>query len=102
AAHRTLATQWLVRLHTMTSQLQLADRLPAETPGAYLRSLRTAREAIRAAWDTVPAIARPTLATLLATLERIESAWPEACRHCATMPHCLVHADFVNKNVMVL
>ena len=101
-AHRALAVRWLATLHARTSQLPLAERLPAETPEAYLRCLVTAREAIRTAWEATPAPARPMLATLVATLDQIEAAWPDACRHCATMPHGLVHADFVNKNVIVL
>jgi phosphotransferase family enzyme len=100
-AHQALAVRWLATLHTMTSQLHLADRLPRETPGAYLHCLNAARESILAWSDTLPSPAKPMVSALLGTLDHIEAAWEAACLHCATMPHCLVHADFVNKNVLV-
>jgi hypothetical protein len=101
-AHADLAASWLAGLHVGTSAWNLADRLPAETPEAYLRCLVSARESLMASRDVVPAAAGTMLAALIETLDRIEAAWPAACRHCAAMPHCLVHADFVNKNVRVV
>jgi hypothetical protein len=81
AAHRALAVRWLATLHAMASQLDLANRLPPENPESYLRYLNAAREPILASSDM--------------------AAWDAACLYCATMPHCLVHAYFVNKNVLV-
>jgi aminoglycoside/choline kinase family phosphotransferase len=100
-AHQALAVRWLATLHTMTSQLHLADRLPPETPGAYLSCLSTARQSILASSNTLPSPARSMVSALLETLDHIEAVWDAASRHCATMPHCLVHADFVSKNVLV-
>jgi hypothetical protein len=100
-AHLALAVRWLATLHTMTSQLDLANRLPPETPGAYLTCLNATRGCILASSNTLPAPARPMISALLKTLDRIEAAWDAASLHSAAMPHCLVHADFVNKNVVI-
>jgi aminoglycoside phosphotransferase (APT) family kinase protein len=100
-AHLALAVRWFATLHTMSSRLPLADRLPPETPAAYRPCLNVARESILASSNTLPAPAKSMISALLKTLDRIEAAWDAASLHSAAMPHCLVHADFVNKNVLV-
>ena len=100
--HQELAVRWLSRLHSGTSQMRLANRLPAEGPEQYVKSMESARQSLVDSLDALTTAAHRTAAALLEALERIARVWGETCQRCARMPHCLVHADFVNKNVMIV
>jgi hypothetical protein len=100
--HVELAVRWLAALHCGTSRLDLADRLPAEGPEQYLKYLTSAHESIVSSLDTLAWDAKQTLIVLLETMGEIESAWRDACERCTAIPQCLVHTDFVNKNVVIV
>jgi phosphotransferase family enzyme len=100
--HTQLAVRWLATLHSGTSRLDLASKLPAERPEEYLKSLVSARDSIASSLDGLAPVATRTLGGLLKTLDKIERLWSDVCQFCAEMPHCLVHADFVNKNVVII
>ena len=102
SVHRELAVRWLAKLHLGTSQLDLKDKLPAEGPSEYANCLMSARESMVSSLDALGSDAQRKVNMLLETLESIEGVWGEACQRCAEMPHCLVHADFANKNVMIV
>ena len=102
SAHSELAVRWLATLHTGTSQLDLAERLPAEGPEQYRPCIDSTRKSLLASVDTLESNAKHTVHRLLTTLDAIERTWYGVCDRCATMPHCLVHADFVYKNVFIV
>jgi hypothetical protein len=102
AEHRELAVRWLAALHVGTSRLDLAERLPTEGPDQYRKCITSARESMVSALDTLAPDAKETVHVLLETLGAIESGWNDVCERFADMPRCLVHADFVNKNVVIV
>ena len=101
--HHRVATQWLAAVHTASSRLDLSDRLPGHSAGRYLHCLAQGRERIE------PNMNNPVLKPHeLTTLERILRLWDIIDRNwlkleaaCGEMPKCLVHGDFVKKNVRI-
>ena len=99
--HRTLAAQWLGRLHSAAARLDAAARLPDRGPAHYLDHLRHGRETICRNLDN-PAISaedRRLLRAVSAQCDALERAWCGIERFCAGVPRTLVHGDFRPKNV---
>jgi len=98
---RTLAAQWLGRLHSAAARLDAAARLPDRGPAHYLDHLRHGRDTICRSLDN-PAISaedRQLLKTVSAQCDALERAWGGIERFCADVPRTLVHGDFRPKNV---
>ena len=101
ATQRTLAAQWLGRLHSAAARLDTAARLPDRGPAHYLDHLRHGRETVCRSLDN-PAMSaedRLILKAVLAQCDAVERAWGSIERFCAGVPHTLVHGDFRSKNV---
>ena len=103
AAHRALAAEWLGITHTTTAMSDIASRLPDHGPHYYLPYLHAGRNTITENLSN-PALNRDDLLlleTILEHLDTVESHWSTIeCLHVA-MPRCLVHGDFIGKNVRV-
>lgn len=103
ATQRTLAAQWLGRLHSAAARLDAATRLPDRGPAHYLDHLRHGRETICRSLDN-PAMSaedRRILKVVSAQCDAVERAWGSIERFCAGVPSTLVHGDFRSKNVRV-
>ena len=101
ATQRTLAAQWLGRLHSAAARLDAAARLPDRGPAHYLDHLRHGRETICRSLDN-PAMSaedRRILKAVSAQCDAVERAWGGIERLCAGVPRTLVHGDFRSKNV---
>ena len=101
ATQRTLAAQWLGRLHSAAARLDAASRLPDRGPAHYLDHLRHGRETICRSLDN-PAMSaedRRILKAVSAQCDAVERAWGGIERLCAGVPRTLVHGDFRSKNV---
>jgi aminoglycoside phosphotransferase (APT) family kinase protein len=101
ATQRTLAAQWLGRLHSAAARLDAAARLPDRGPAHYLDHLRHGRETIVRNLDN-PALSgedRRLLKAVSAQCDALERAWGGIERFCAGVPRTLVHGDFRSKNV---
>jgi len=101
ATQRTLAAQWLGRLHSAAARLDAASRLPDRGPAHYLDHLRHGRETICRSLDN-PAMSaedRRILKAVSAQCDAVERAWGGIERLCAGLPRTLVHGDFRSKNV---
>jgi aminoglycoside phosphotransferase (APT) family kinase protein len=101
ATQRTLAAQWLGRLHSAAARLDAAARLPDRGPAHYLDHLRHGRETICRSLDN-PALSaedQRVLKAVSAQCDALERAWGGIERFCAGVPRTLVHGDFRSKNV---
>ncbi len=100
---RELATRWLAALHTSSSALADASRLPDRGPAHYLGHLHAARAAIqRIRGNPVFSAAdHTTLDEVLTWLDHAESCWPDIVACCREVPWALVHGDFAPRNVRV-
>jgi hypothetical protein len=101
--HRSLAAEWLSVLHTFTANLALSAIIPELRLDRYRACLQTARETMVASLssDAISREGGTVLQTLIRDLDAIEAKWPSLERFCAAMPRCLVHGDFIEKNVRV-
>jgi hypothetical protein len=102
-AHRALASEWLGTMHAATAQLDLSHRVPHLKLTRYFTNLQQARQTI------VENLGRPIfnsrergiLETIIRHCDAIESRWDEIECFWGAMPACLVHSDFIAKNVRV-
>jgi hypothetical protein len=101
--HRTLAAQWLGRMHSAAAHLAVAARLPDRGPNHYLEHLRFGRDTIarNLANPVLTADDRATLEAIMAQCDALEQSWSQIERICADMPSTLVHGDFRTKNVRI-
>lgn len=102
-AHRTLAAEWLGRMHAAATRNDVAARLPDRGAAHYLDHLRFGRETIGRSLDN-PVLTpedRHLLATVSAQCDALERGWKQIERLCADVPCTLVHGDFRSKNVRV-
>jgi hypothetical protein len=101
--HRALASRWLARLHRSGANIDAARQLPEGGPPRYLQHLRDGRARVRRNLEN-PGITgeeRELLASVLVTLDRVESRWDAIERACAWLPETVVHSDFRPKNVRI-
>ncbi len=107
--HRTLAAQWLGRMHSTAARLASATRLaatarlPDRGPAHYLEHLRSGRDTIgrNLANPNLTADDLATLEAIVAQCDTLEQGWSQIERFCADLPSTLVHGDFRSKNVRV-
>jgi hypothetical protein len=100
--HRIGAAEWLGDVHAASSQLQMPD-LPICDANRYLNFLRAARTNIQTSLSN-PSFTRKHLDgldSIVGTCDLLESLWQELEVLCSTSPPCLVHGDFIAKNVKV-
>lgn len=102
-AHRAAASAWLGRMHQGTHERPGgAEHLPAVTLDRYEAYVDFARTTIaRHVGPETPAEAIDAHATALRVTERLASAWPTIEAAWAASPSCLVHGDFISKNVLI-
>lgn len=102
-AHRTLAAQWLGRMHGAATRNGVAAPLPDRGAAHYLDHLRFGRETIGHSLDNpvLTAEDRCLLTTVSAQCDALEEGWRQIERFCAEVPRTLVHGDFRSKNVRV-
>ena len=103
-AHRHLAAEWLGTVHAATSGMrELADRLPNHAMDRYLGRLRAAMRSLDAGHENAALAAcdRASLSVVRDELARLDRDWGALAHRCTAMPHCLVHGDFIAKNVRV-
>jgi phosphotransferase family enzyme len=101
--HRRLAARWLAALHTAATSSSMPSALSARDAAYYRDVLERSRRAIVDGLGN-PALGPADVASLLAVVRRSElllDRWSDVEQLCAAMPHTLVHADFVAKNVRV-
>jgi hypothetical protein len=99
-----MAAEWLGAVHAATSGMRaLRDRLPNHALDRYLALLRAATRAIDAGSGNAALTTgdRSALAAVRGELAQVERDWRALARRCADMPHCLVHGDFISKNVRI-
>ncbi|HZL84774.1 MAG TPA: phosphotransferase [Candidatus Krumholzibacteria bacterium] len=103
AGQREIATRWLAALHTSSSALADASRLPARGPAHYLGHLHGAQAVIqRIRGNPIFSVAdHTTLDEVQAWLDHAESRWPDIVACCHEVPWALVHGDFAARNVRV-
>jgi thiamine kinase-like enzyme len=101
--HRTLAAQWLGRMHSTAARLAAAARLPDRGSNHYLEHLRYGRDTIRRNLTNpvLTADDRATLEAIMAQCDVLEQGWSQIERVCADMPLTLVHGDFRSKNARI-
>jgi hypothetical protein len=100
---RGMAARWLAGLHTASSGMTSATRLPDRGPAWFRSHLHNAARWIAAGF-TNPVLApeaRPILDGVLRLLDAVEACWPEVEIACAAMPRALVHGDFAERNVRI-
>jgi len=104
ATHRRIAAEWLGITHATTAGMpDLASRLPDEGAYTYLPCLHAGRDTITKYLPN-PVLSKDDLLlleTILEHLDIVESHWSMVECLDASMPRCLVHSDFVKKNVRV-
>lgn len=103
ADHRALASRWLSALHTSATPAITDCPLPRKDAGYYLGVRREAQVAIAENLGN-PMLTADHLVTMrnvLGHFEVLESRWDDVSELAEVLPHTLVHADFVRKNVRV-
>lgn len=100
---RELAAETLARIHTATSEMHLAAQLPKHDVDRYKSCLVNGKCLIKENIDNpaLSAVDKQILESILRLLEQVEQNWIDLGNALATMPQCLVHGDFVGKNVHV-
>ena len=102
AQHR-LAAKTLAEIHTTTSKLDLSKLLPKHNLDGYDTCIIDGRNTISENISN-PALTKPhrnVLNDILDHFDTIEAHWNELNIALKEMPLCLVHGDFVGKNVHI-
>lgn len=103
APDRQLASKTLARIHTATTDMDLSGQLPKHDADRYVSCLKNGRQLIRENMDN-PAFCQDDISLLnsiSSMLEQVERIWPDLENALSKMPQCLVHGDFVGKNVFI-
>lgn len=98
-----LAAETLAKIHTATSEMNLVTQLPKHDLDRYESCLEKGQYLIQENMGN-PALSahdRKLLGSILNMFEQVEKFWPDLGNALAAMPQCLVHGDFVGKNVYV-
>ena len=98
---RAQAARWLGRLHRRSAGRPELERLPDRGARHHALLLKTARSRI-GTWlgdASARGAGEPFLRDIAERLERVEARWGEVEELCAGAPKCLVHGDFVSKNL---
>jgi hypothetical protein len=101
--HRRLVAAWLGQVHTATASMDLSGTVAAHGPGIYLDDLEEGRDGIASGIPN-PALDdgdTDVLQNILDDWDVITQRRDEIRASIDDMPRCLVHADFVAKNVRI-
>lgn len=101
--HRKAASQWLAVMHSTTSKFRLEKALPAVGSERYLKFLNMGYANIQNNLSN-PALSENdilVLKRLLNHYENIIAQWHKVIGICNEAIPCLVHGDFISKNVRV-
>jgi len=102
AEYPALGVTWLAQLHTATTSTECPPGIAACGPEFYLRQrLQPAAANIA---DSLPNPVlgdddRRVLRRIAAALDCLVIRWEELTAFCRPLPRCLVHGDFVPKNI---
>jgi aminoglycoside phosphotransferase (APT) family kinase protein len=103
AEQRTLAAQWLAKMHTSATHVADPDSLPDKGPDDYLYRLKSARDAILS--HTVNhTLTIENLALFEAVVSQCKvliEQWDQVEKLFEGMPQTLVHGDFGARNLRV-
>jgi len=101
--HHNLAAEWLAILHGNQLELELKNYFRKCGDEHYAASLRTARALVER--GIINPVLSPSqqeiLHRALHLLDQLEEKWPVVEDICATVPRCLIHGDFLGKNLRV-
>lgn len=101
--HVNLAAEWLSFLHGSQLELELEDYFRKCGDEHYAASLRTARTLVERGIIN-PVLSPPQQELLhraLHLLDKLEKRWPIVEDICSAVPRCLIHGDFMGKNLRV-
>lgn len=102
--HVALASGWSARLHASTAAEDIGAHLPTHGKDYYLETfVGTARMILEALENRGRYIGTgvPVLESLVDHCTALESRWDEIWNFCDILPKCLLHGDFINKNLRV-
>jgi hypothetical protein len=101
--HQVVAARWLATLHTFGMNRSTRALLPDRGPNHYLGELRCSCTEISShvGRGRFNAHDRRILIAILRALSALERRWDKVEAWCDSMPHTLVHGDFVAKNCRV-
>src|SRR5579862_1012926 len=102
--HVALASGWAARMHATTAVENIGVHLPTHGKDYYLETfVGTARmisEALENRGGNI-GTSVPLLESLVDHCAALESRWDEIWNFCNILPKCLLHGDFINKNLRV-
>jgi Phosphotransferase enzyme family len=102
-AHRRAASAWLGQMHAATNRARfVAPLVPVVTLNRYQRYIEVAlaNMSCRTGADT-PIEVKPAVNLAASAVARLQRSWPEVQRVWSASPQCVVHGDFISKNVLV-
>lgn len=103
SVHRTFASEWLATMHGTTAEMPLHTNLPMLIPARYLAILQSTRSTVADRLGHVslgPTHVR-ALKTIITDCDCVEAHWSAFERLWQSIPPCLVHGDFIAKNVRI-
>lgn len=101
--HVALAVQWLSTLHQHKLEPEESERFPQRGPEYYAACLQKAHAAIETGKQNprLSTLQRETLSRSTHLLEALLRHWNGVQELCALVPPCLIHGDFLGKNLRV-
>ena len=102
--HRRLAARWLAAVQLRATEFLKDADLPDRGPRHYLVHLLSSRAEIdrQVRLRNAPPSDSLVLLDLLSKLDVLEARWGELANFCDTLPHTLVHGDFVSRNLRIV
>lgn len=101
--HVNLAAEWLSILHGSQLELELKDSFRKCGDEHYGASLRKARTLVEG--GLINPVLSPSQQEVvhkaLHLLDKLEERWPIVEDICSAVPRCLIHGDFLGKNLRV-
>jgi hypothetical protein len=101
--HRQFAGRYAGSLHYLSARDGLGRGLPRRDADFFGEQLDSAWSAIRSGISNsaVSPEGQSTLQAFLGQLQLLKDRWDRIERHLQSMPHAVVHGDFVSKNLTV-
>jgi len=101
--HRRAASAWLGQMHAVTNKADSGrDLVPAVTLERYQLFLESALANMsRHIGPQIPSDAQSALSLATSAVARLQMGWPKVRRAWCASPICLVHGDFIGKNVIL-
>lgn len=101
--HVKLATEWLSVLHGSQIRPELLKFFEECSDQHYAASLKGARSYIEGSMynPVLSSGQQETLSYTLGLLDIVEKKWTVVREMCSTVPKCLIHGDFLSKNLRI-